>query len=80
MHAGYTKAAAVTPADGTTPVNFGFTVKALVVGVAGNVSVDMVGGGSDVVIGAAAGVPLPLSINRVNSTSTTATGIVVLGD
>lgn len=67
-------AAAVTPndsADLTEPA------KALYVGVAGDVSVDLVQGGESIVFKNVQGI-LPVAVKRVNSTDTTATDIVAL--
>lgn len=71
-----TNAVAVTPHDST---NIGSPTRALWIGGAGNISVEMNGVGSAVVFqGIAAGSLLPVSVTRVNSTSTTATQIVAL--
>lgn len=74
-------AAVVTPSD---TVNLLVLTRGVVVGVAGNISVEMMGtgtsGGSShsVVIPVSAGIVYPIRVSRVNSTSTTATGIVAL--
>jgi hypothetical protein len=69
-------AAAVTPHDSTDLAN---TTRALFVGGAGNISVEMAGGQSAVVLtGVVAGTILPLRVTRVNSTSTTATNITAI--
>jgi len=67
-------AVAVTPSDTTFLTNVS---RALYVGVAGNVSVEMSGSGSAVVIAMQAGLH-PLAVTRINSTGTTATGIVAI--
>jgi hypothetical protein len=64
-------AAAVTPNDSTTID----VTRALNVAVAGNVKVTM-SDGTDITWYLVAGVLHPLSVNRVWSTGTTATGIV----
>lgn len=67
-------AAAITPTDGidlTTPT------RALLIGVAGNVSVDMVESGTAVVLMLPAGIHA-LAVKRVRATGTTATGLVAL--
>lgn len=69
-------AVAVTPADGTDLTT---ATRALWVGGAGNISVDLVGGQTAVVFsGIAAGTWMPLRVTRVRSTSTTATLIVAV--
>lgn len=69
-------AVAVTPADSDLAA---MPTKALYVGVAGNVAVVMAGGGSAVTfVGVPAGAILPIRVDRVNSTNTTATSIVAL--
>jgi hypothetical protein len=69
-------AVAVTPHDST---DFVTASRALWIGGAGNISVEMVGGQSAVVFtGIQAGTILPLRVTRVNSTSTTATSIVAI--
>lgn len=66
----------VTPSDTTT---LAAVSRALYVGVAGNVSVQMAGVGTAIVFtGVLAGTILPIRITRVNSTSTTATNMVAL--
>jgi hypothetical protein len=72
----YTDGAAVTPNDGTDLPNK--PANGLVAQVAGNVSVHFHGESTAVVIGIAAGQVLPIKVDRVLSTSTTATGIVAL--
>jgi hypothetical protein len=69
-------AAAVTPSDGSDLANFS---RALFVGGAGAVKVDMVGGTTAVTLtGVVAGTVLPMRVSRVYSTGTTATNIVAL--
>ena len=67
-------AAAVTPADdgALRPT------RALYVGGAGNLKVDMALGSTVTFVGALAGTVLPLQVTRVYSTDTTATDIVAL--
>lgn len=67
-------AAAVTPNDSTDLAN---TSRALSIGAAGTIAVDMVGIGDNVSLTVEAGI-LPLCVTRVRSTGTTATGIVAL--
>lgn len=77
----YSAAAAITPADGAdiTPPTAALpaAARALVIGVAGNVAVDLPNGGTNVVIALPAGVH-PIAVTRVRATGTTATGIVAL--
>ncbi len=69
-------AVAVTPHNSTDLVT---ATRALWIGGAGNISVEMVGGQSAVVfVGIQAGTILPIRVTRVNSTSTTATSIVAI--
>jgi len=64
----------VTPSNS---VDLTDVTRALYVGGAGNVAVVMAGSGDTLVItGVPAGAFLPISVTRVNSTSTTATNIV----
>lgn len=67
-------AAAVTPNDST---DLTYTSRALFIGAAGTVSV-ITAGGQTVSFTCPAGAILPLCINRVRSTGTTATGIVAI--
>jgi len=72
--------AVVTPSD---TVNLLVTTRAVLVGVAGNISVEMMGIGTTspnhtLVIPVSAGIVYPIRCTRINSTSTTATGIVAL--
>lgn len=65
--------ASVTPNDSA---DLAFVTRAIIVGVAGNVTVDTAGGSSNVAFYAAAGVPIPIRATRIYSTGTAATGIV----
>jgi hypothetical protein len=69
-------AVAVTPNDGADLAS-GYT-KGIYVGGTGDVSVVMNNGGAVTFTGLAAGVVHKLSVKRVNSTGTTATGIIAL--
>ncbi len=71
---------AVTPADGTDlPFGGGaLGTKALRVTGAGNVAVNLAGGGTATLTGLVAGQILPIAVTRVLATSTTATGIQAL--
>ncbi len=77
------RAIAVTPSN-TININFGGTAtqsRAIYIGVAGNMSVEMAEDDIEktvVFVGIVAGTVLPISITRVNSTSTTATNIVAI--
>ncbi len=66
-------AVAITPSDSQDLAD---NTRGLYVGVSGDVSVEMVGGGTVLFVGLAAGVIHPLQVSRVNSTDTTATSIV----
>ena len=69
-------AVAVTPHDSN---NLAQASRALYVGVAGDISVEMLGSGSAIIFKAVpAGTILPIQVTRVNSTSTTATNITAL--
>lgn len=69
-------AVAVTPHNST---DLTIASRALWIGGAGNISVEMVGGQSAVVFtGIPAGTWMPLRVTRVNSTNTTATSIVAV--
>lgn len=69
-------AIAVTPSDSTVLAS---DVKALFIGGAGNVSVYMRGSTTSVTFaGCSAGQVLPIQVDRVLSTNTTATNIVAL--
>ena len=67
---------AVTPADGTDLP--GGTCEALLATGAGNINVNLEGGGTATLTGLSAGQILDIAVTRVLSTSTTATGIVAL--
>lgn len=71
---------AVTPADGTDlfSVNATLGTRALKVTGAGNVSVNLIGGGTAVLTGLAAGQTVTIAVSRVLATGTTATGILAL--
>lgn len=70
---------AVTPADGSDlPFGNSLGTKGLYITGAGNVNVQLAGGGTAVLTGLAAGQLLPIAVTRVLSTSTTATGILAL--
>lgn len=66
----------VTPSDATDLGNG--PTRALYVTGAGNVNVNLLGGGTAVLTGLSAGQILPVAVTRVLSTSTTATGIFAL--
>jgi hypothetical protein len=69
-------AAAVTPSDSTV---FGGPTRGLYVGVGGNVTVDMVNGGTSITFtNVQPGSLLPIQATRVYSTGTNATSIVAL--
>lgn len=68
-------AVAVTPNDGADLTD---TTRALYVGGAGDVKVDMLGSGTVTLVGVTAGTVLPIRADRVYSTGTTATSIVAL--
>lgn len=68
-------AVAVTPSDSADLANVS---RGIIVGVSGNVSVNMSGSGSAVVIAMNAGTIYPLAVSRVRATNTTATGIVAV--
>lgn len=68
-------AVAVTPNDGADLTD---TTRALYVGGAGDVKVDMYGSGTVTLVGVTAGTVLPIRADRVYSTGTTATSIVAL--
>lgn len=67
-------AAAVTPSDGA---DLTFQTRSIYVGVAGTISVVMAGG-QTVSFTAQAGALLPIMVDRVRATGTTASGIVAL--
>lgn len=68
-------AAAVTPHDSTL---LSYVTRAVYVGATGNMSVLMNDGSSATFVGIPAGTVLPIRVQRVNSTSTTASSIVAL--
>ena len=68
-------AVAVTPNDGADLAD---TSRALYIGGAGDVKVDMYGSGTVTFVGVTAGSVLPVRVDRVYSTGTTATSIVAL--
>lgn len=68
-------AVAVTPSDGS---DLAQATRALYIGVAGNVAVNMPDGGSVTFVGLTAGQILPIRAKRVLATGTTATSIVAL--
>lgn len=70
------RSAAVTPADGSDLPN-GTAIGLRVTG-AGNVNVQLAGGGTAVLTGLSAGQTVEVNVSRVLSTSTTATGILAL--
>jgi hypothetical protein len=68
-------AVAVTPSDST---DLTYMARALYIGGAGSVNVDVADGTPVVFAGLAAGTILPVRVKRVRATSTTATNIVAL--
>lgn len=67
-------AAAVMPADGA---DLGYETRGVYIGGGGNLNVDMAGDGATVLFtGLPSGAFLPISVQRIRATSTTATGIV----
>lgn len=70
------RASAVTTSDATV---FAQPTRALWIGAAGNIVVDMADGGSAVTfVGVQGGTLLPFQVTRVYATNTTATSIVAL--
>jgi hypothetical protein len=69
------EAIAVTPADGT---DLATTQAALFIGGGGDVKVDMTGSGTVTFSGVADGTFLPILVDRVYATGTTATNILAL--
>lgn len=65
----------VTPND-TTPL--AYVSRALYIGVTGNLSVTMQGGGNVTFVGLPAGTVLPVRVTHVRSSSTTASSIINL--
>lgn len=70
-------AIAVTPSD-VTAISATKAIRAVYVGVGGNISALMSDGTSATFIGVVAGSILPIRVTRINSTSTTATNLVAL--
>lgn len=70
----YVGAATVTPSD-SAKIR---PTRAIMVGVSGNVAVDMRDGSTVTISGLNAGVIYDLSVTRVYGTGTTATGIIAL--
>lgn len=70
----------VTPSDATDipPAPDGGTCRGLYIGGAGNVNVNLLGGGTAVLTGLAAGQYVVVGVTRVLATSTTATNISAL--
>lgn len=69
-------AVAVTPSDS---VDLGFVTRGLYVGVAGDVTVNMVTSGATILFKAVpAGTLLPISVSRVLATGTTATSMTAV--
>lgn len=69
----------VTPADGSDlPPGNSVGTKGLYITGAGNVNVNLAGGGTAVLTGLTAGAIYRIAVTRVLSTSTTATGILAL--
>jgi len=74
-----TRAVAITPSDSvdltTTP---GWLPRGFMVGVAGDVVVDLVEGGTSILLkNVPAGMPMPFRVSRIRATNTTATNIIV---
>lgn len=69
------RAAAITPSDSATSDD---PTRAIYVGGAGNLRVDMVSGGTVTFSNLAAGTVLPIQVTRVYATSTTATLLIAL--
>ena len=65
----------VTPSDAVT---YGQPTRGVYVGGAGNLTVDMVSGGTVTFVGLGAGSLLPIQAVRVYETDTTATSIIAL--
>lgn len=68
-------AAVVTPSDST---DLTYTTRAVFVGTGGDLNVDMASGQTVLFSGVPDGAFLPISVNRIRSTSTTASGIVAV--
>ena len=73
-NAPYSNAAVVTPNDSA---DLSFRTRALFIGGAGNIVVS-IGGANVTITGVLAGSVLPICVDRVLATSTTATNIVAL--
>jgi hypothetical protein len=58
--------------------DFAHASRGITVGVSGNVSVNMSGTGTAIIFAMTAGVVYPLAAVKVNTTGTTATGIVAI--
>ena len=70
------RASAVTTSDSTV---YEQPTRALYIGAAGNLTVDMADGGSSVLfVGVQGGTLLPIQVTRIYATGTTATSIVAL--
>jgi hypothetical protein len=69
------RAAAVTTSDTTV---YDEPTRAIYVGGAGNLRVDMVSGGTVIFVGLMAGTILPVQVTRIYATSTTATNLLAL--
>jgi hypothetical protein len=72
---GYRNAAAVTPADASDVTS---QARALYIGTAGNLAVQMPNGQTVTFIAVPAGTLLPITVNRVLSTNTTCGNIIEL--
>ena len=59
-------------------VTYESPTRGVYVGVGGNVKVDMVSGGTVTFVGVAAGTLLPIQVERIYTTGTTATNMVAL--
>lgn len=70
-----THAVAITPSDGS---DLAVECRAVYVGGAGNMNVDLPDGGTVLFSGLTAGSILPVRVRRVRSTSTTASNLVAL--
>lgn len=69
------RAAEVTTSNSVT---YESPTRGVYVGVGGNVKVDMVSGGTVTFVGVAAGTLLPIQVERIYATGTTATNMVAL--
>jgi len=68
-------AEAITPSNS---VNMANTSRGIYVGVGGNISVLMAGGTTVTLVGIFGGTILPIRVNRVNLTNTTASSLIAL--